>query len=95
MSLARLCDCTCHDDDLRAIDEFEQWATFAGKDICQWCLEGRGCRRWTPHVPPERSELERQVHAAYEKAIADHLRGQPLFADLFKKEPPATTTGGS
>lgn len=94
MSLVRQCDCPdrCHEDErgstlLAEIHEFEQWATFGGRDVCQWCLES--CRYWRPRVIPEPSEWEKAMMQVYAKAIAAQLGA------LAKTEPPATTTGGS
>lgn len=80
MSLARLCDCPHHalNDECEhgLIDEFEQWATLAGKDICQDCLEGRYCKRWIPHVlppPPDPNSLAGLVMRAYGQKVLDDL----------------------
>jgi hypothetical protein len=88
VSLARVCDCPCHEfDEVGAalIEEFEQWNTFGGKDVCQRCLAGTPyCMRWQPRVKQPltatQENLRDLVQTAYNGLIEDSLRSsQPLF----------------
>lgn len=85
MSIARICDCGCHEDGYVIDDILDSFDTFDDRDICQSCLTY--CTRWQGYDPSGRviSQMERAFQSIYDPVIKEALSADPLFRKI-KKE---------
>lgn len=89
MSMKRLCDCGCHEDDgcyfEPRIIEGDYYDTFDGKEICFDCLEGVACRKWLPYTLTEPPQITKLIEDIYEPLIQASMKRAMTADKLFNR----------
>lgn len=95
MSMRRICDCQCHDEDdcvgiSGLIEPGDNYDTFDDVDVCNDCLIGRyGCKAWSAfthkELTPTQKNLADVFSSIYAPVIEEQLKSQVQFLNRFGK----------
>jgi hypothetical protein len=90
MSMKRLCDCGCHEDDgcyyEPRVIEGENYDVFDGRDICNDCLAGITCKKWIPYVFAGPTQITKLIADIYDPLIEASMK-RALTADKLFNQP--------